>query len=474
MTIACSNDDTQNTEDNNNDEITESGVKEDNGKDADTIKDEQPDESLESEDSDRETSDPMANLLERAPELPTNVDEILDYPVGPLAGNGREGTKDPKMNVEEMTDYVRDVLPSIGEDKEDDEDYLDQWNRAFHYLFAEDYPDPKQIVSETKIDHFGNPGINDERFHFKKQLNVLVILDVSGSMANMVNGKPMMDIAKDSINDFSSNLPEDANIGLRVYGHEGKPTGKTKEESCEISELVYDIQPLDKGEFQETIAPFEPTGWTPIGLSLEEAKEDFVDFPGEENTNLIYVVSDGAETCGGDPAGAAKELAESDIQSIVNVIGFNVDIEGQSHLREIAVEGGGVYANAGDEEQLTEAFEQAEEIIKKWKEWKSGQSNKVHEARSNQRVERSDLFQHWFGLSNDEFRNKRKTLGNLREQGYISRDAQQYLQQRNKEQRDLYSDTNRDIRSKLTEDIEENYEKLIKEIEEEYDENVDK
>src|SRR5690625_1504956 len=129
-------------------------------------------------------------------------------------------------------------------------------------------------MTQMSFDHFGNPGLDDERFHFKDQINILIILDVSGSMANTINGKAMMDIAKDSINGFVSDIPEGANVGLRVYGHEGKPTGKTKEESCQSSDLVHDIQPLDKQEIANVIEPFQPTGWTPIGLSLEEAKDD--------------------------------------------------------------------------------------------------------------------------------------------------------------------------------------------------------
>src|SRR5699024_1190050 len=58
---------------------------------------------------------------------------------------------------------------------------------------------------------------------------------ISGSMADTIDGKPMMDIAKNSINNFVSDLPDEVNMGLRDYGHEGKATGKTKEESCEIS-----------------------------------------------------------------------------------------------------------------------------------------------------------------------------------------------------------------------------------------------
>lgn len=69
---------------------------------------------------------------------------------------------------------------------------MDKWWRAYSYVFAKDYPNPDEFIKQMSIDHFGNPGIEDERFQFKDQMNVLVILDVSGSMANSIDGKSMM------------------------------------------------------------------------------------------------------------------------------------------------------------------------------------------------------------------------------------------------------------------------------------------
>ena len=411
------------------------------------------------------------DLIEIAPEIPTNLEEILAYPVGPLAGNGVQSTKSPKMTIEELAAYVKETLPPV--DDAADEAFMEDWSKAYHYLFAEDYPDPNEIISKTKFEHFGNPGIEDERFQLKDQLNVLVILDVSGSMANTINGKPMMDIAKDAIRDFTTDLPKEANVGLRVYGHEGKRTGKTKEESCQISELVYDIQPMNTSEFQKVLEPFKPTGWTPIGLSLQEAKQDFADFPGNENTNLIYVVSDGAETCGGDPVAAAEELAASDIQSIVNVIGFNVDIDGQSHLRDIADAGGGVYTNAGDETQLQEALEQAERIAEMWMEWKKGVAREAVGSRKEQRIKTSKLYSDWILLKNDELLNKQLVASNLREQGYITRKLDHILSEKNESQSNLYGNLQEDIYNNLVKEIEENYNELLDKMEESYQGNMD-
>ena len=264
----------------------------------------------------------------------------------------------------------------------------------------------------------------------------------------------------------------EANVGLRVYGHEGMRTGKTKEQSCENTELVYKIQPLDKQEFQKVIDPFEPTGWTPIGLSLEAAKEDFSNFPSEENTNLVYVVSDGAETCGGDPAAMAKELADSDIQPIINVIGFNVDIEGQSHLREIADAGGGVYANAGDEAQLKEAFNQAEKFIREWKKWKDGVEGNAHEQKSEQKLEALITGSIWRHSNSDEGYMNATILLQLLLDDHITRKAHDHFKPKMYERNELYKELGEESFTKLLDEIEGNNRELIKKINNAYNDKT--
>ncbi|WP_194287257.1 vWA domain-containing protein [Gracilibacillus oryzae] len=423
------------------------------------------------QEANEETSDPLANLLERVPEEPSNLEEIIAYPVGPLAGNGSITGKEPVMETEELVNRVMEVLPPIEEQQ--DETYYDQWWRALRYLFAEDYPDPRQVIKELNYTHFGNDALEDERFRFKDQINVLLVLDVSGSMANEVDGKSMLQIAKDSILNFASDIPEDANVGVRIYGHEGASTGLTKEESCQATDLIYDFQSANTSDIQEVIDPLSPTGWTPIGLSLEKAREDFSRFPGESNTNLIYIVSDGAETCEGNPAMVAKELAESDIQSIVNVIGFNVGIEGQNNLREIAEAGGGIYTNSGDEEELKEALGQGEALIKKWNEWKQGEKADIYEQRREQEVKAISEENEWRYTISDEFENHRSVLHALAEEGYISQEAYDYLYDRMMEKRDLYIEIRDTKYKELLDEIEKKYEETLERINKEYNKNIE-
>src|SRR5699024_6822781 len=120
-------------------------------------------------------------------------------------------------------------------------------------------------------------------------------------MANYENDKTRMELAKESINQFVSELPEQAQITLQVYGHKGSGSEEDKEMSCDSVETLYSLDDYNEAEFQDALDEFEPAGWTPLAKAIEEVTDEFEEFDGEESTNIIYVVSDGEETCGGDP-----------------------------------------------------------------------------------------------------------------------------------------------------------------------------
>ena len=76
-------------------------------------------------------------------------------------------------------------------------------------------------------------------------VNVAILLDASGSMAGEVSGGQKMELAKSAIEKYASDLPEGANIMLRVYGHEGTGTDADKAMSCASNEVVYDLGAYD-------------------------------------------------------------------------------------------------------------------------------------------------------------------------------------------------------------------------------------
>ena len=109
---------------------------------------------------------------------------------------------------------------------------------------------------------------------------------------------------------------------------------------------------------------------TPTELALTEAQKDLASFDGGTNTNIIYLVSDGVSTCDDDPVAAAKTLYDSNITPIINIIGFNVDNDGQKQLKEMAKAVEGTYQDVTDAETLQNELDQASEIAEKWATWK--------------------------------------------------------------------------------------------------------
>jgi hypothetical protein len=201
-----------------------------------------------------------------------------------------------------------------------------------------------------------------------KQLNIQLILDSSGSMAADLGGQSKMEIAKDVLSGFVDTVPEEANVALRVYGHVGSNDEADRPESCARSDLLFPFQKQNAPQFKRAIDSFGPAGWTPIALALDQARADFAPYAAAANTNLIYLVSDGIETCDGDPVAAARALRESNVEAVVNIIGFDVDAEAAAQLRAAAQAGGGEYYEARSAEELQQVFEERVDF-KAWAEY---------------------------------------------------------------------------------------------------------
>ncbi|WP_051556309.1 hypothetical protein [Alkalihalobacterium bogoriense] len=118
-----------------------------------------------------EMRDPFENLLERAPEEPTTVEEALSYPVGPLTNNLNQRDRDYQALK------VMEILPPIEEGASQEE--LDAWWRAYRYLLAHEYPNPDQYFTEFNIASFGGADVEDERYHFKEQISDIILKNKS-------------------------------------------------------------------------------------------------------------------------------------------------------------------------------------------------------------------------------------------------------------------------------------------------------
>lgn len=195
-----------------------------------------------------------------------------------------------------------------------------------------------------------------KQIELTSNINIEVILDASGSMAGYINNQRKYDIAIQALREFTNVLPKHINIGLRVYGHQGSNKEQDKSFSCASGSLVYPFQKLDPESFMAAVNSYKPTGWTALGHSLEQALEDFNRFDSSGNSNIIYLLTDGKETCGGDPVAAAAAINASSINAVVNAIGFDVDAEAAISIQNIADAGGGQYFSANNLEELVSVF----------------------------------------------------------------------------------------------------------------------
>lgn len=190
------------------------------------------------------------------------------------------------------------------------------------------------------------------------EVNVELILDVSGSMGQLVDtGETRMEAAKRVLNDVLAVVPEQPgiNIGLRIYGHEGDNSEAGRLVSCQSSELIVPVSGVDRAAIAQQVAPLVPTGWTPIGLSLERSAADF-STADTGATNAVVLVTDGLETCGGDPATAAAALLTGNENITTHVIGFALTPEEQQILENITSASGGKLLRADNVNELSAAL----------------------------------------------------------------------------------------------------------------------
>jgi hypothetical protein len=200
-----------------------------------------------------------------------------------------------------------------------------------------------------------------------KTVNVELILDASGSMAELLpSGESRMAAAQRILRQVITELPEreGVNVGLRVYGHEGDNTLAGKAVSCRSSELLVPVSGVDKDLLLRQLGAIQPTGWTPIAYSLAQAAADFQ--PGGESiTNAVVLVTDGEETC--DPPAqsctAAGALQQADVRVTTHVVGFALTPEQTEQVGCIAEQGGGQLFGADDAAGLGTAIGSALEEV---------------------------------------------------------------------------------------------------------------
>ena len=171
---------------------------------------------------------------------------------------------------------------------------------------------------------------------------ILLILDASGSMNRVDDaGTSLIDAAKEALQEIVVRLPQDAEVGLRVYGH--RTSNEDPVAGCLDTELVVPVGPIDRGALQAAIEAIDASGFTPIGLSLTEAMSDLESVGG----GTVILVSDGVDTCAPpDPCESAAEMAAAGVLTRIHTVGFFLnDRAAEEQLQCIADAGHGSFTN---------------------------------------------------------------------------------------------------------------------------------
>lgn len=182
----------------------------------------------------------------------------------------------------------------------------------------------------------------------------LLVLDSSGSMAEpAAGGTTKIEAARTALGQIVDGLPQDAEVGMRVYG----ATVDTGPGSCEDSQLTVPVGTDNRDDLREAVSAYEPLGETPIGYALEQAATDL----GPDGPRSIVLVSDGEATCDPDPCQVAATLAEQGVDLRIDVVGLDVDDVARNQLRCIAAASGGSYIDADSADEIVEGLATATE-----------------------------------------------------------------------------------------------------------------
>jgi hypothetical protein len=188
----------------------------------------------------------------------------------------------------------------------------------------------------------------------KTRKNLEIILDASGSMKTILSAKEKKtrwDVAVETLDQVLASLPNDFQVGLRMYGHR-EPSRSPK--TCTDSQLLWPIRKLDRKGILTQVGRYKPKGETPLVYSALQAPADLKNVGG----GTVILITDGEESCKGDMAKAAADLKASGLDIRLNIVGFALkkNAKVQKDLSGFAESTGGLFYAAEDGVALADAL----------------------------------------------------------------------------------------------------------------------
>ena len=156
-----------------------------------------------------------------------------------------------------------------------------------------------------------------------QKTRMLFLLDGSGSMLTEMGNSNRWAVAVTLMNKMVDTLRtvENLEVGLRVFGH----TQPNEKKDCNDTKLEVPFAPFNHKQFAARLKLIKPLGYTSIAQSLLACAKDFPEDPTARN--IIIIITDGVEECGGDPCAISTALQQKGIILRPFVIGLGTDSE---------------------------------------------------------------------------------------------------------------------------------------------------
>lgn len=175
-----------------------------------------------------------------------------------------------------------------------------------------------------------------------------LILDSSGSMGAILekNRSKMYFLKKIMKGFLGAQWKLKNKVGVRVYG------GRVKHK-CDDIELAIPYSEKSLAKLEHTLERMAPVGMTPLHKSIELSVDELKKVPGPKR---IVIVTDGEDTCGGDPCQTADRIRQDnlDIRFFVVALGFQGESDKLKKLQCL-----GDVAVAQDGDSFDDAMSQA-------------------------------------------------------------------------------------------------------------------
>jgi len=159
-----------------------------------------------------------------------------------------------------------------------------------------------------------------------EKTRILFLLDGSGSMLENWSrpNQPKVNIAKRILTQIIDSLKQNnrLELALRIYGHRSP-----KEiNNCKDTWLEVPFKAKNHDLIIQKINEIKPKGVTPIAYSLLESAKDF---PANNAgyRNIIILITDGIESCGGDVCAISRELQKKGVFLRPYIIGLGMKAE---------------------------------------------------------------------------------------------------------------------------------------------------